>query len=47
MSELTDGLLQLFASPHGLVRGLRNQGLSWVNRLGPIKRALVARALDA
>ena len=47
MTDVTDGLLQLFASPHGLVRSLRNQGLSWVNRLGPIKRALVARALDA
>ncbi len=45
MGQLTDGLLQLFASPQPAVRQLRNRGLTLVNRLGPLKRALTARAL--
>ena len=46
MLGLTDGLLQLFASPTPWLRELRNRGLNLVNQLGPVKRALTARALD-
>ena len=46
MLHVTDGLLELFASPSPWLRELRNRGLTLVNRLGPIKRALTARALD-
>jgi 2-polyprenyl-6-methoxyphenol hydroxylase-like FAD-dependent oxidoreductase len=46
MAGLTDGLLQLFASPAPLARELRNRGLSLVNHLTPLKRLLAARALD-
>ena len=46
MLHVTDGLLELFASPAPWLRELRNRGLTLVNRLGPIKRALTARALD-
>ncbi len=45
MGQLTDGLLQLFASPQPAVKELRNRGLTLVNALGPLKRALTARAL--
>ena len=47
MVEITDGLLHLFAHPAPLVRELRNQGLTLVNRLTPLKRWLTARALDS
>ncbi len=47
MLHVTDGLLELFASPTPWLRELRNHGLNLVNRLGPLKRALTARALDA
>jgi ubiquinone biosynthesis UbiH/UbiF/VisC/COQ6 family hydroxylase len=46
MGQVTDGLLQLFARPEPVVRELRNRGLSLVNALGPLKRALTARALN-
>lgn len=46
MGRVTDGLLQLFARPEPLARELRNRGLSLVNALGPLKRALTARALN-
>ncbi|GAP36312.1 FAD-dependent monooxygenase [Piscinibacter sakaiensis] len=46
MAGVTDGLLQLFAHPHPAVRLLRNQGLRWVDRLGPAKRWLADQALD-
>lgn len=46
MGQVTDGLLQLFARPEPLVRDIRNRGLSLVNALGPLKRALTARALN-
>ncbi len=46
MLHVTDGLLELFASPAPWLRELRNRGLTLLNRLGPIKRALTARALD-
>lgn len=47
MGTLTDGLLHLFAAPDAPLRGLRNVGMSAVDRLGPVKRWLTARALDA
>lgn len=47
MGLVTDGLLQLFAHPHALPRELRNRGLSLVDRLPPLKRALVRQAMDA
>jgi 2-polyprenyl-6-methoxyphenol hydroxylase-like FAD-dependent oxidoreductase len=45
MAQVTDGLLQLFASDEPLVKELRNRGLSLVDRLPPLKRLLTARAL--
>jgi ubiquinone biosynthesis UbiH/UbiF/VisC/COQ6 family hydroxylase len=47
MSQVTDGLLQLFATPMPVVRELRNRGLSLVNQLTPLKRWLANRALDS
>ncbi len=47
MGQLTDGLLQLFASEVPLVRELRNRGLSLVNALPPLKRLLASQALDS
>lgn len=45
MGELTDGLLRLFASDTPALRGLRNQGLRWLNAAAPLKRLMTARAL--
>lgn len=45
MAGLTDALLHLFATDQPLLRALRNQGLNWVDRLPPLKRALSARAI--
>ena len=47
MGQLTDGLLQLFASEAPAVRELRNRGLTLLNRLTPLKRLLASRALDS
>ena len=47
MTELTDGLLHLFAQDNPAVAALRNRGLSVVDRLGPLKRWLTGRALGA
>lgn len=47
MTQLTDGLLHLFAQDNQAVRELRNRGLGLVNRLGPVKRWLTGRALGA
>lgn len=47
MGQVTDGLVHLFAHPEPLVRVLRNRGLGLVNALGPLKRALTARALGS
>jgi ubiquinone biosynthesis UbiH/UbiF/VisC/COQ6 family hydroxylase len=47
MGQLTDGLLQLFASEAPVLRELRNRGLSLVNGLPPLKRLLASFALDS
>lgn len=47
MAQATDGLWHLFAHDQPLLRELRNRGLGLVNRLAPVKRWLVGRALDA
>ena len=47
MTLVTDGLLHLFAQPQPGIRELRNRGMSLLNRIAPIKRALIQRALDA
>jgi 2-polyprenyl-6-methoxyphenol hydroxylase-like FAD-dependent oxidoreductase len=47
MTQLTDGLLHLFAHENPALRELRNRGLGLVNQLGPVKRWLTGRALDA
>jgi ubiquinone biosynthesis UbiH/UbiF/VisC/COQ6 family hydroxylase len=45
MRFTTDSLAQLFAFDDPLVRRLRNAGLAAVNRLSPLKNALIRRAL--
>ena len=45
MGFTTDALAQLFAFDDPLVRRLRNAGLAAVNRLSPLKNALIRRAL--
>jgi ubiquinone biosynthesis UbiH/UbiF/VisC/COQ6 family hydroxylase len=47
MGQLTDGLLQIFASDVPVVRELRNRGLSLVNAVPPLKRLLTSFALDS
>ena len=47
MTRITDGLLGLFAEPSAPVRQLRNNGMTLVNRLPPLKRWLTRRALDS
>ena len=47
MSQVTDGLLTLFADEAPALRELRNRGLTLVNQLAPLKRWLTARALGA
>ena len=47
MRLLTDGLLRLFSQPQPGFRELRNRGMSLLNRVAPIKRALIQRAIDA
>ncbi|MEO8524383.1 MAG: FAD-dependent monooxygenase [Caldimonas sp.] len=46
MLRITDGLLRLFAEDAAPIRELRNNGLTLVNRIPPLKRWLAARALD-
>ena len=45
MRFTTDSLARLFAFDDPLVRRLRNAGLAAVNRLSPLKNALIRRAL--
>ena len=47
MGQVTGGLLELFSRDAPGLRELRNQGLTLVNRLTPLKRWLTARALDS
>lgn len=47
MTRITDGLQRLFAEPSAPIRELRNNGMSIVNRIAPLKRWLTARALDS
>ena len=47
MSQACDGLWNLFAQEQPGLRELRNRGMTLVNQIGPLKRWLVARALDA
>jgi ubiquinone biosynthesis UbiH/UbiF/VisC/COQ6 family hydroxylase len=41
----TDSLARLFAVDDPLVRRVRNRGMNMVNRIGPLKSALIRRAL--
>ena len=45
MAGATDGLWQLFRQDHPAWRELRNHGLTLVDRLPPVKRWLIERAL--
>jgi len=47
MLRITDGLLRLFAEDKTPIRELRNNGLTLVNRVSPLKRWLTAWALDS
>jgi 2-polyprenyl-6-methoxyphenol hydroxylase-like FAD-dependent oxidoreductase len=47
MTRITDGLLRLFAEPSAPIKELRNNGMTLVNRVAPLKRWLTARALDS
>ena len=47
MVRITDGLLRLFARGDAPSRELRNNGMTLVNRIPPLKRWLTARALDS
>ena len=47
MSRLTDGLLHPVRAARAAARELRNHGMTLVQQLGPLKRWLTARALDA
>jgi ubiquinone biosynthesis UbiH/UbiF/VisC/COQ6 family hydroxylase len=47
MLRITDGLLRLFSAPAAPIRELRNNGMSLVNGVSPLKRWLTARALDS
>jgi 2-polyprenyl-6-methoxyphenol hydroxylase-like FAD-dependent oxidoreductase len=40
-----DGLKRLFGADDPAVRLLRNTGLGWVDRIGPVKRAFAEHAL--
>ncbi len=47
MLRITDGLQRLFAEPGNPSRQLRNNGMTLVNRITPLKRWLAGQALDA
>ena len=45
MGYMTNGLQRLFASEAPALRQLRNEGLSLLNRLSPLKKLLAGQAL--
>ena len=45
MRMTTDGLSRLFGQRSAGVRGLRNAGMALVNRVSPLKNALIRHAL--
>jgi 2-octaprenylphenol hydroxylase len=45
MMAAMEGFKQLFGRDELPVRWLRNTGLRWFNRLGPIKHSIAARAM--
>ncbi len=47
MLRITDGLQGLFADPDSPLRELRNNGMTLVDRISPLKRWLAAKALDS
>ena len=47
MAGAVDGLWQLFSAPAPGLRELRNHGMTLVDRIGPLKRFLVSRALGS
>jgi len=47
MAGVTDALWHLFAHESTLLREARHHGLQWMDRLGPVKKALTARALHS
>ncbi len=47
MLRITDGLLRLFSATPAPIRELRNNGMTLVNHVSPLKRWLTARALDS
>lgn len=47
MSEVTDGLLKLFADERSPLKEVRNMGMSALNQMSSVKRWLVNKALDA
>ncbi|MFM8769666.1 MAG: FAD-dependent monooxygenase [Rubrivivax sp.] len=47
MAGVTDSLWTLFAHESALVREVRHRGLQVMERLGPLKKALTARALNS
>ena len=47
MAGVTDGLWHLFAQESPWWREARHRGLQLVDRLGPLKKALTARALNS
>jgi 2-polyprenyl-6-methoxyphenol hydroxylase-like FAD-dependent oxidoreductase len=47
MAGAVDGLWQLFSAPAPGLRELRNHGMTLVDRLSPLKRFLVSRALGS
>ena len=47
MLRITDGLQRLFSGDAAAIRELRNNGMTLVNHVPPLKRWLTARALDS
>lgn len=45
MMRSMDALYQLFITPHPVLSWMRNQGLSWVDKMAPLKRLFMAQAM--